>query len=95
MNKNVRRRGEMKKTSILVCQLHLINAIGRGRTYQFDFFFFFRKSSSPNVGSSSVIRNRQLDGKRIKPDGQVLAAKTSKCTEKMIELDFVSSEEDF
>ncbi|ESW09341.1 hypothetical protein PHAVU_009G119500 [Phaseolus vulgaris] len=55
-----------------------------------------RKSSFPNVGSSSVIRNRQLDGKRIKPDGQVLAATTPKYTEKMIELDFVSSDdEDF
>ncbi|KAG2400903.1 uncharacterized protein HKW66_Vig0092430 [Vigna angularis] len=54
-----------------------------------------RKSSFPNVGSSSVIGNRQLDGKRIKSDDQVLAAKTSKPTEKMIELDFVSSDEDF
>ena len=58
--------------------------------------YYFRKSSFPNVGSSSVIRNRQLDGKRIKPDGQVLAATTPKYTEKMIELDFVSSDdEDF
>ncbi|CAJ1972973.1 unnamed protein product [Sphenostylis stenocarpa] len=53
-----------------------------------------RKSSFPSVGSSSVMRNRQLDGKRIKPDAQVLAAKTPKSTEKMIELDFVSSDED-
>lgn len=51
-----------------------------------------RKSSFPNVGSAGT---RQLDVKRIKPDKQVLADKTPKSTEKMIELDFVSSDEDF
>ncbi|TKY75500.1 MCM10-like protein [Spatholobus suberectus] len=54
-----------------------------------------RKSSFSNVGSSAVIRNQQLDVKRIKPDGQVLADKTTKSTGKMIELDLVSSDEDF
>lgn len=54
-----------------------------------------RKSSFPNVGSSTFIRNRELDVKRIKRNGQVLADKTPKSTEKMIELDLVSSDEDF
>lgn len=47
------------------------------------------------MGSSSVVGNQHLDGKRIKSDDQVLAAKTPKPSEKMIELDFVSSDEDF
>ncbi|RDX74764.1 Protein MCM10-like protein, partial [Mucuna pruriens] len=47
-----------------------------------------RKSSFSNVGSSAVMRNRQLDVKRMKPDEQILADKTPKSTEKMIELDF-------
>ncbi|KAG5033608.1 hypothetical protein JHK87_008518 [Glycine soja] len=54
-----------------------------------------RKSSFPNVGSSPVIGNRQSGEKRIKPDGQVLADKTLKRIEKMIEIDLVSSDEDF
>ncbi|KAH1252019.1 Protein MCM10 [Glycine max] len=54
-----------------------------------------RKSSFPNVGSSPVIGNQQSGEKRIKPDGQVLADKTLKRIEKMIEIDLVSSDEDF
>lgn len=47
-----------------------------------------------NVGSS-VIRNQQFDVKRKKTDGQDLVDKTTKSSGKMIELDFVSSDEDF
>ncbi|KAL2346040.1 hypothetical protein Fmac_000040 [Flemingia macrophylla] len=50
-----------------------------------------RKSCFSNVGSSV---NRQLDVKRIKQDKEVFADKAPKSTEKMIELDFVSSDED-
>ncbi|XP_057436687.1 uncharacterized protein LOC130729076 [Lotus japonicus] len=53
-----------------------------------------RKSSFMNVGSS-VIRNQQFDVKRKKTDGQDLVDKTTKSSGKMIELDFVSSDEDF
>jgi minichromosome maintenance protein 10 len=55
----------------------------------------FRKSSSVNMGHSSLTRNRQLDVKRIKTEGQGLVDKTTKSTGKMIELDLVSSDEDF
>ncbi|XP_027357091.1 protein MCM10 homolog [Abrus precatorius] len=54
-----------------------------------------RKSSFVNVGSSAVKRNRQLEVKIKKPDGQVLADKATKSAGKMIELDLVSSDEDF
>ncbi|KAK2392938.1 protein MCM10 protein [Trifolium repens] len=54
-----------------------------------------RKSSSVNMGHSSLTRNRQLDVKRIKTEGQGLVDKTTKSTGKMIELDLVSSDEDF
>ncbi|OIW14711.1 hypothetical protein TanjilG_33053 [Lupinus angustifolius] len=53
-----------------------------------------RKSSSVNVGSSEMMKNQHLDAKRVKTDGQVLVDKTTS-TGKMIELDFVSSDEDF
>ncbi|CAL0326898.1 unnamed protein product [Lupinus luteus] len=53
-----------------------------------------RKSSSVNVGPSEMMKNQHLDAKRVKTDGQVLVDK-AKSTEKMIELDFVSSDEDF
>ncbi|XP_045803621.1 protein MCM10 homolog [Trifolium pratense] len=54
-----------------------------------------RKSSSVNNGHSSLIRNQQLDVKRVKTEGQGLVDKTTKSTGKMIELDLVSSDEDF
>ncbi|KAF7841221.1 protein MCM10-like protein [Senna tora] len=52
------------------------------------------KSSSVGVGSPAIIRNQHLDAKRIKTEGQALADKTKKGSEKMIELDLVSSDED-
>lgn len=54
-----------------------------------------RKSSSVNMGYSSVIRNQQLDVKRVKTERQGLADKATKSTGKMIELDLISSDEDF
>ncbi|GAU33635.1 hypothetical protein TSUD_310430, partial [Trifolium subterraneum] len=54
-----------------------------------------RKSSSVNKGQSSLIRNQQLDVKRVKTEGQGLVDKTTKSMGKMIELDLVSSDEDF
>ena len=47
-----------------------------------------------NVGSSAIIRNQNLDAKRTKTDGQVSVDKTTKSRGKMIELDYVSSDED-
>jgi len=58
-------------------------------------FIIFRKSSSVNVGYSSVIRNQQLDVKRVKTERQGLVDKATKSTGKMIELDLISSDEDF
>lgn len=44
----------------------------------------------------SLVTNQQADDKRRKTDqGQALADKTQKGTGKMIELDMVSSDEDF
>ncbi|XP_004500730.1 uncharacterized protein [Cicer arietinum] len=55
-----------------------------------------RKSSSVNTGYSTVIRNQPSDVKRIKTERRDLVDKTTKSTGKMIELDFVSSDdEDF
>ncbi|XP_061372405.1 uncharacterized protein LOC133314895 [Gastrolobium bilobum] len=54
-----------------------------------------RKSSFMNVGSNAVMRNQPLDVKRIKTDGQASVDKTTKSTGKMIELDLVSSDDDF
>jgi minichromosome maintenance protein 10 len=47
------------------------------------------------MGYSSVIRNQQLDVKRVKTERQGLADKATKSTGKMIELDLISSDEDF
>lgn len=48
------------------------------------------------MDSSAVIRNQQLNGKRNKTEKkQPLADITKQGTEKMIELDFVSSDEEF
>lgn len=59
-------------------------------------FIIFRKSSSVNTGYSTVIRNQPSDVKRIKTERRDLVDKTTKSTGKMIELDFVSSDdEDF
>ncbi|XP_024017400.1 protein MCM10 homolog [Morus notabilis] len=55
-----------------------------------------RKSSSLNKDSSEVIRNQQLNTKRNKTEKeQTLADKTKQGTGKMIELDYVSSDEGF
>ncbi|XP_024633574.1 protein MCM10 homolog isoform X1 [Medicago truncatula] len=54
-----------------------------------------RKSSSVNMGYSSVIRNQQLDVKKAKTERQVFVDKATKSTGKMIELDLISSDEDF
>lgn len=59
------------------------------------FVVVFRKSSSVNMGSSAVKSKQESDVKRIKTDGQDLVDKTTKSTGKMIELDLVSSDEDF
>ncbi|XP_025668358.1 uncharacterized protein [Arachis hypogaea] len=54
-----------------------------------------RKSSGVNVmGSSPVIRNQHLNAKRTRTDEQIVVDKTVKSTGKIIELDFVSSDED-
>ncbi|XP_057726087.1 uncharacterized protein LOC130941552 isoform X1 [Arachis stenosperma] len=54
-----------------------------------------RKSSCVNVmGSSPVIRNQHLNAKRTRTDEQIVVDKTVKSTGKIIELDFVSSDED-
>lgn len=58
-------------------------------------FVVSRKSSSVNMGSSAVKSKQESDVKRIKTDGQDLVDKTTKSTGKMIELDLVSSDEDF
>lgn len=58
-------------------------------------FIIFRKSSSVNMGYSSVIRNQQLDVKKVKTERQVFVDKSTKSTGKMIELDLISSDEDF
>ena len=91
---NGQRRGESQKgKDSSFCHLHLM---GRGLTgIPISLVIVFRKSSFPNVGSSPGIGNRQSGEKRIKPDGQVLADKTLKRIEKMIEIDLVSSDEDF
>ncbi|KAF3434706.1 hypothetical protein FNV43_RR21791 [Rhamnella rubrinervis] len=55
-----------------------------------------RKSSSVNMDLPVVIRNQQLNGKRNKTEKkQPLADITKHGTGKMIELDFVSSDEEF
>lgn len=47
------------------------------------------------MGYSSVIRNQQLDVKKAKTERQVFVDKATKSTGKMIELDLISSDEDF
>lgn len=47
------------------------------------------------MGYSSVIRNQQLDVKKVKTERQVFVDKSTKSTGKMIELDLISSDEDF
>jgi len=47
------------------------------------------------MGHSSVIRNQQLDVKRVKTERQGLVDKATKSAGKMIELDLISSDEDF
>ena len=46
-----------------------------------------------NVGDPAIIRNQRPDAKKMKTE-RVLADETTKVTGKMIELDFVSSDED-
>ncbi|KAM6541644.1 hypothetical protein CsatB_006091 [Cannabis sativa] len=54
-----------------------------------------RKASSLNTHSSEAMRNQQLNAKRNKTEKeQTSADKTKQGTEKMIELDFVSSDEE-
>ncbi|XP_048337306.2 uncharacterized protein LOC107427508 isoform X2 [Ziziphus jujuba] len=54
-----------------------------------------RKPPSVNIDSSAAIRNQQLNGKRTKTEKkQPLVDKTKQGTGKMIELDFVSSDEE-
>lgn len=52
----------------------------------------FRKQSSANMDSSAVIRNKQQNGKRSKIEKK---QSLSDSTGKMIELDFVSSDDGF
>ncbi|XP_062081787.1 uncharacterized protein LOC133788344 [Humulus lupulus] len=60
-----------------------------------DNSFQKRKSSSLNTDSSEVIRNQQLNAKRNKTGKeQTSTDKTKQGTGKMIELDFVSSDEE-
>ncbi|KAI4297764.1 hypothetical protein L6164_037632 [Bauhinia variegata] len=54
-----------------------------------------RKSSSVNMASSAITKNQHLNAKRIKTEGKVLVDESSKSTGKMIELDLVSSDDDF
>ncbi|XP_050881530.1 uncharacterized protein LOC127085026 isoform X6 [Lathyrus oleraceus] len=54
-----------------------------------------RKSSSVTTGHSTVIRNQQSDIKRVKTEGQSSVDKTTKNAINMIDLDLVSSDDDF
>lgn len=59
------------------------------------FFIIFRKSSSVTTGHSTVIRNQQSDIKRVKTEGQSSVDKITKNAINMIDLDLVSSDDDF
>ncbi|XP_058780915.1 uncharacterized protein LOC131655023 [Vicia villosa] len=54
-----------------------------------------RKSSSVNTGYSTVNKNQQSDVKRVKTEGQSSVDKATKSAINMIDLDLVSSDEDF
>lgn len=64
-------------------------------TYSLIIKSSFLRKSNLNTDSSGVIGNQQPNAKRNKPDKeQTLTDKTKQGTGKMIELDFVSSDEE-
>ena len=74
-------------TLIYVCQLLVILLMIKSS--------FLRKSSSLDTDSSEVIRNQKLNAKRNRTGKeQTLTDKTKEGTGKMIELDYVSSDEE-
>lgn len=82
------------KLTILVSCSHIHGINGSTPVSLVSLIYCFRKSSSVNMGSPATVKNQHSDAKRAKTEGHVSVDKTTQGSGKMIELDFVSSDED-